>query len=67
MIPFQYEMYQSLIFTLKGNYEFIRLEPLDDDDKIKKELDRVMEILEFEVAERILLGAQLRKHEVRKK
>ena len=50
---------------LKGNYEFVRLEPLDNKQKIKEEKDRVMNILEFEVAERILLGAQFRKHEVR--
>ena len=50
---------------LKGNYEFVRLEPLDNKQKIKEEKDRVMNILEFEVAERILLGAQFRKYEVR--
>ena len=50
---------------LKGNYAFVRLEPIDNQEKIKEEMDRVMNILEFEVAERILLGAQFRKHEVR--
>ena len=49
---------------LKGNYEFVRLEPIDTEEKVKAEMDRVMTILEFEVAERVLLGAQFRKHEV---
>ena len=48
----------------QGNYEFVKLEPLDNEEKVKAEKNRVMNILEFEVAERMLLGAQFRKHEV---
>ena len=63
-LKFCYLLFETLCRPTKANYEFVRLEPIDNNTKIKKEMDRVMEVLEFEVAERILLGAQFRKHEV---
>ena len=44
--------------------DFVRLPILDEDCKISKENDRVNHVLEFTVAERLLLGAQFRKEEI---
>ena len=52
-------------FFEQGDFEFVKLEPLDNKEKVKAEKNRVMNILEFEVAERLLLGAQYRKQEVK--
>ena len=40
--------------------DFVRLPILEDDYKISQENDRVNHVLEFTVAERLLLGAQFR-------
>jgi len=48
----------------KRGFEYTRLEPLDSMQKLNKEFDRVEKTLEFETAERILLGAQFRKNEI---
>ena len=56
---------ESLDFFKQGDFEFVKLEPLDNEEKVKAEKIRVMNILEFEVAERLLLGAQYRKQEVK--
>ena len=45
----------------KQRYEFTRLQPLDADYHFEQEENRVNNMLEFEVAERFLLGAQFRK------
>ena len=48
----------------RSGYEFTKLQPLDNDHLISEEEKRVDHMLEFEVAERLLLGAQLRKKEI---
>ena len=48
----------------KSGFDFTRLKILDSDYNIKNEENRVNHLLEFEVAERLLLGAMYRKNEV---
>ncbi len=48
----------------KRSFEFEKMQPLDSEHTIKEEEDRVSNVLEFEVAERFILGAQFRKNEV---
>ena len=48
----------------RSGYEFTKLQPLENDYLIAEEEKRVEHMLEFEVAERLLLGAQLRKNEI---
>ena len=44
----------------KRGYEYVRLEPIDSDQTLQAEMSRVMNTLEFEAAERLILGAQYR-------
>lgn len=48
----------------KSGFEFDKLAPIDSEYLWKDEMTRVDHMLEFEVAERFLLGAQYRKEEV---
>ena len=44
----------------KRGYEYVRLEPIDSDQTLRAEMSRVKNTLEFEAAERLILGAQYR-------
>lgn len=48
----------------KNNFEYTALKPIDMEHEWEAEMRRVEHILEFETAERILLGAQYRKKEI---
>ncbi|CAH1779903.1 unnamed protein product [Owenia fusiformis] len=54
--------YYSLI--PKQGFEYERLAPIDNLHKYSSEFALINNLLEFEVAERVLLGAQLRKNEI---
>lgn len=41
-----------------------KVKPLDNDWEIKKQRNRVLHVLEFEVAERLILGARFRQAEI---
>ena len=44
----------------KRGYEYVRLEPIDSKETLLAEMSRVKNTLEFEAAERLILGAQYR-------
>ena len=48
----------------KRGYENVRLEPIDSEDTLRAEMSRVRNTLEFEAAERLILGAQFREGQV---
>jgi hypothetical protein len=48
----------------KAGYEYTLLASIDIRSKLEKELTRVEHTLQFETAERLILGAQFRKDEI---
>ena len=48
----------------KAGFEYVRLNPIDNEHLLAEEVKRVDHTLEFETAERLLLGAQFRKKEI---
>lgn len=48
----------------KRGFDFTQVQPLDSLGIVRAEMDLVERLLDFEVTERILLGAQFRKHEI---
>lgn len=48
----------------KKGFEYVRLPPIDNEHVHGQEMLRVLNTLEFETAERLLLGAMYRKKEL---